>query len=69
MRLFLSLPDPPKGLVEETKKPGGGGGADRIGRRVIIKNMTCGGLRIAQLAAFIKALKNSWIRRIIYTTT
>ena len=40
-------------------------GPDRISRRVIIKNMSCGGLRMVQLPAFIKALKISWIRRII----
>ena len=40
-------------------------GTGGLSRRVIIKNMSCGGLRMVQLPAFIKALKNSWIRRII----
>ena len=69
VHLFLSLPDPPKELVKELEKCFYGflwnGGHDRISRRVIIKNMSCGGLRMVQLPAFIKALKISWIRRII----
>ena len=69
MHIFLSLPDPLKELVKELEKYFYGilwnGGPDRISRRVIIKNMSCGGLRMVQLPAFIKALKISWIRRII----
>ena len=69
MHLFLSLPDPPKELVKELEKCFYGflwnGGPVRSSRRVIIKNMSCGGLRMVQLPAFIKALKISWIRRII----
>ena len=69
VHLSLSLPDPPKELVKELEKCFYGflwnGGPVRISRRVIIKNMSCGGLRMVQLPAFIKTLKIFWIRRII----
>ena len=59
VHLFLSLPDPPKELVKELEKCFYGflwnGGPDLISRRVIIKNMYCGGLRMVQLPAFIRA--------------
>ena len=40
-------------------------GPNRIKRKVIIKNISCAGLRIVELKSFIKALKISWLRRIL----
>ena len=40
-------------------------GPDRIKRKVIVKNITCAGLRMIELKSCIKALKISWLRRII----
>ena len=38
---------------------------DRIKRRIIIKNIEYAGLRMVELRSFIKALKVSWLRRIL----
>ena len=40
-------------------------GPDRIKRNVIIKNIQAGGLRMININYFIKALKISWLRRVI----
>lgn len=40
-------------------------GPDRIKRATIIKNINACGLRMIYLSYFIKALKNSWFRRVI----
>ena len=40
-------------------------GPDRIKRRIVIKNISCAGLRMIDLKSFIKALKISWLRRIL----
>ena len=40
-------------------------GPDRIKRRIVIKNISCAGLRKIDLKPFIKALKISWLRRIL----
>ena len=38
---------------------------DRITRKVAIKNLSLGGLRMPHIYSFIKALKISWLRRVI----
>ena len=40
-------------------------GPDRIKRRIISKNIEYAGLRMVELKSFIKALKVSWLRRIL----
>ena len=40
-------------------------GPDRITRNVAIKNLSSGGLRMPHIYSFIKALKISWLRRVI----
>ena len=40
-------------------------GPDRIKRKIIVKNIACAGLRMVELKSFIKALKVSWLRRIL----
>ena len=40
-------------------------GPDRITRKVIVKNIACAALRMIEFKSFIKALKISWLRRII----
>lgn len=69
VHLFLSLPDPPSELIKQLERRFfkflWNNGPDRISRKVIIRNLSCGGLRMVQLTSFIKALKISWLRRII----
>ena len=38
---------------------------DKIKRKVITKNYTCGGLKMIDLDQYIKGLKCTWIRRIL----
>ena len=40
-------------------------GPDRISQSNMIKNETCGGLRMVKLDSFIKALKVTWVRRFL----
>ena len=40
-------------------------GPDRITRKVAIKNLSLGGLRMPHIYFIIKALKISWLRRVI----
>ena len=69
LHLFISLPEPPNELLKELEilfyKFLWNAGPDRIKRKVIIKNISCAGLRMIELKSFIKALKISWLRRII----
>lgn len=69
VHLFISLPEPPNELLKELEilfyKFLWNAGPDRIKRKVIIKNISCAGLRMIELKSFIKALKISWLRRII----
>ena len=72
VHLFISLPAPPNGLISELEKLFynflWNSDPDRIKRRIIIKNIACAGLRIVELRSFIKALKVSWLRRILHQT-
>ena len=67
--LFLSLPNPPVELIKELEvfffKFLWNAGPDRITRKYAIKNLSSGGLRMPHIYSFIKALKISWLRRII----
>ena len=69
MHLFISLPAPPNELIKELEKLFyrflWNSGPDRIKRKVIVKNIECAGLRMVELESFIKALKISWLRRIL----
>ena len=69
VHLFVSLPAPPHDLIKELEKMFckllWNSGPDRIKRRIIIKNIGCAGLRMIKLRSFIKALKISWLRRIL----
>lgn len=69
VHLFISLPAPPNELIKELEKMFykflWNSGPDRIKRRIIIKNTACAGLRMVELTSFIKALKVSWLRRIL----
>ena len=40
-------------------------GPDRITRKIAIKNLSSGGLRMPHIYSFIKALKIFWLRRVI----
>ena len=40
-------------------------GPDRITRKLAIKNISSGGLSMLHIYSFIKALKISWLRRVI----
>ena len=72
VHLFISLPAPPKGLISKLEKLFSkflwNSGPDRIKRRIIIKNIACAGLRMVELRSFIKALKVSWLQRILNQT-
>ena len=67
--LILSLPNPSKQIIDELqkmfyqylwdKKP------DKIKRNVITQNYADGGLRMTEIGTFIKALKLTWLRRIL----
>ena len=67
--MFLALPSPPEELVKRLDKIFyrflWNSGPDRIKRTVIIKDIQAGGLRMISIKYFIKALKISWLRRII----
>ena len=67
--LFLSLPNPLVELIKELEvfffKLLWNAGPDRITRKTTIKNLSSGGLRMPHIYSFIKALKISWLRRII----
>ena len=67
--MFLALPSPPEELVKRLDKIFyrflWNSGPDRIKRTVIVKDIQAGGLRMINIKYFIKALKISWLRRII----
>ena len=69
VHLFISLPAPPHDLIKEREKMFykflWNSGSNRIKRRIIIRNIGCAGLRMIELRSFIKALKISWLRRIL----
>ena len=63
--LFLSLPNSHAKLIEELEVFFFFKGPDRITMKLAIKNLSSGGLRMAHIYSFIKALKISWLRRVI----
>ena len=72
VHLFLALPNPPGELIKKLEqifyKFLWNSGPDRIKRRIIIKDVTAGGLRMINTNMFIKSLhisSCSWLRRII----
>ena len=73
VHLFLALPNPPGELVNTLEKIIykflWNSGTDRISRRVMVRNISAGGLRMIHLISFIKALKVSWFRRVIHSET
>ena len=69
----MSLPNPPAELIKELEvvfffKFLWNAGPDRITRKIAIKNLSSGGLRMPHIYSFIKALKISWLRRVIQQT-
>ena len=66
---FLALPNPPGNLLNTIDKLffkfHWNGGPDRIKRNLVIKDLNIGGMRMINIRVFIKALKISWIRRVI----
>ena len=55
VHVFLSLPNPPKELVKELENAFMGSfGTGGLSRRVIIKNMFCGGLRMCSYQLLLK---------------
>ena len=69
VHLFISLPSPPIELIKDLDKMFykflWNSGPDRIKRKIIVKNIACAGLRMIELKSFIKALKITWLRRIL----
>lgn len=69
IHLFLALPNPPGELVKQLDKIFykflWNAGPDRIKRTVVIKDLQAGGLRMINVQYFIKALKITWLRRVI----
>ena len=69
VHLFISLPAPPHDLIKELEKMFykflWNSGPDRIKRQIVIKNIGCAGLKMIELRSFVKALKLSWLRRIL----
>ena len=61
----MSLPNPPGTRSYFFFKFLWNAGPDRITRKVAIKNLSSGGLRMPHIYSFIKALKISWLRRVI----
>lgn len=70
--LFLALPNPPGDLTKRLEKIFykflWNSGPDRIKRSVIIKDLNVGGLRMININYFIKALKISWLRRVVQSS-
>ena len=66
---FLALPNPPGNLLNTTDKLFfkflWNGGPDRIKRDLVVKDLHIEGMRMINIRVFIKALKISWIRRVI----
>ena len=69
IHLFLALPNPPGDLINTIDKLFfkflWNGGPDRIKRNLIVKDLSVGGMQMINIRVFIKALKISWIRRVI----
>ena len=69
VHLILALPNPPGKLIKNLEKIFykflWTSGLDRIKRRIIIKDVTAGGLTMINTNMFIKSLHISWLERII----
>ena len=67
--LFISLPNPPEDLLKRLDKLFykfiWNSGPDRISRNNMIRNEGEGGLRMIQIRTFIKAVKITWLRRLL----
>ena len=67
--LFISLPNLPEELLKRFAKifykSIWNSGPDRISRNNMIRNESEGGLRMIQIRTFIKALKITWLRRLL----
>ena len=67
--LFLALPNPPEDLIKRINqlffKFLWNNGPDRIKCDIIVRNLREGGLRMINISYFIKALKVSWMRRVV----
>ena len=72
VHLFISLPDPPKEVFKQLERMFynfiWNNGPDRLKRKILTKNLAAGGLRMVHLYSFTKALKITWLRRILQQT-
>lgn len=69
IHLFLALPNPPGEFVKNVDKLFykflWNAGPDRIKRTTVTKDLRAGGLRMINIQYFIKALRITWLRRVI----
>ena len=69
IHLFLALSNPPGDFVKNVEKIFykflWNAGPDRIKRAVVTKDLRAGGLRMINIQYFIKALRITWLRRVI----
>ena len=67
VHLFLALPNPPGELIKNLNKLFysflWNSGPDRIKRKVIVKDIAKGGLRMIQIDAFIMVLSKQFLAR------
>ena len=67
VHFFISLPDPPPDLLKELEKRFyrfiWNKGPDRISRKVSIKNISSGGLRMTHIPNFVKSLKKFMVKK------
>ena len=72
IHLLLALPNPPGDFIKRLErlffKFLWNAGPDRIKREVIVKDLKAGGLRMININSFIKALKITWLRRVIISS-
>ena len=72
VHLFSSLPNPPKAIIEKLEKLIYAfiwdGKPDKVARKLLQQPMTKGGLKMTNITNLIKALKITWIRRILQGT-
>ena len=71
--LFISLPNPNKELIDELEKTLfrfiWNGKVDRIARKTMYQDFNNGGCRMTHIPSFIKALKLTWIRRLLHSNS
>lgn len=71
VHLFISLPSPPIDLIKQLNsmlyKFIWNDGPDRIKRQVLWQKYKAGGQQMINLDVFIKALKVSWMKRLLFT--